>query len=79
MFLWYNVTRKELLLKAADPRVTTTFNKRSDERAKKEPSNTYIVRKEGDAMFFISIATLVLFTVQVGIQVVEFILKWCKK
>ena len=44
-----------------------------------KPSLTYIVRKEGEAMFFISIATLLLFTVQVGIQVAEFIIKWRKK
>ncbi len=30
-------------------------------------------------MFFISIATLLLFTIQVGIQVAEFILKWRKQ
>lgn len=60
------------MLKAAGPRVYTTLKSEVSEGGKK-PSLAYIVRKEGVAMIWISIAALVMRAIQLGIQVAEFL------
>ena len=60
------------MLKAAGPRVYTTLKSEVSEGGKK-PSLAYIVRKEGGAMIWISIAALVMQAVQLALQTVEFL------
>ena len=60
------------LLTSSGPRVYTTLKSEVSEGGKK-PSLAYIMRKEGVAMIWISIAALVMQAIQLGIQVAEFL------
>lgn len=65
-------------MKAAGPRVSTTFNDEVSEGGR-IPSLAYIGEKGVFAIFFVNILNLLLKIIQVCVQVADFILKWRKE